>query len=362
MRLEIPTNWDDSLIDIVSEFPVTEMYGNLQETPIGGGRPPAILPKISKDDAVNHIKKVREKGIVFNYLLNSPCLANKEYDPVFKEKIIDHIKWACDIGAQSVTVASPFLLKLVKTHVPQLKVTASIYGFIDTVEKAKYYESLGADEITIDLSSNRKFKFLKEVYDSVKCTLKVLVNQTCLYQCPYSAFHSITSGHESQEWNENRGLANAYCMIKCTLEKLKNPEELIKSRWIRPEDLIIYEELGYDLFKIAGRDMSTEWIRKVTEAYTNRRFDGNLLDLLNAAFITFPGAIGDQFDEIKKPYIDNRKLDGFLETFKQINCENECFECTYCKEISKDVVTVFKKENQEITDVLHDIIEATFIA
>ena len=50
--------------------------------------------------------------------------------------------------------------------------------------------------------------------------------------------------------------------------------------WIRPEDLVHYEALGYDSFKLAGRNLPTEVLITRLKAYAGRRYDGNLLDLV----------------------------------------------------------------------------------
>jgi len=55
---------------------------------------------------------------------------------------------------------------------------------------------------------------------------------------------------------------------------------VIKSAWIRPEDLAVYEAMGYTTFKLLERGIpSAELLRRV-KAYSERRFDGNLAELL----------------------------------------------------------------------------------
>jgi len=55
----------------------------------------------------------------------------------------------------------------------------------------------------------------------------------------------------------------------------------IKGRWIRPEDLYLYEEIGIEMFKISGRAMPTERILMAATAYSSRHYDGKLHDILN---------------------------------------------------------------------------------
>ena len=39
MKISLATNFDDSLIDKVKEYPIYEVYGKLKNDFIGGGRP-----------------------------------------------------------------------------------------------------------------------------------------------------------------------------------------------------------------------------------------------------------------------------------------------------------------------------------
>ena len=60
------------------------------------------------------------------------------------------------------------------------------------------------------------------------------------------------------------------------------------SRWIRPEDLHVYEALGVKEFKIIDRSRSTAWLLRATKAYASRRYDGNLLDILSLEMLGDP--------------------------------------------------------------------------
>lgn len=55
-----------------------------------------------------------------------------------------------------------------------------------------------------------------------------------------------------------KGFYLDYCLIKCTLIRFSNFKEMLKTRWIRPEDLKEYEEIGIDSFKITGRDIGIQ--------------------------------------------------------------------------------------------------------
>ena len=161
--------------------------------------------------------------------------------------------------------------------------------------------------------------------------------------------------------------------------KLRNPVHYIRSEWIRPEDLPLYEEMGYDLFKLAERDIPTEMMMLRVKAYSERHYDGNLLDLIQAygfkgvkenhsyykhglgwllRFILRPSLANPlrmlplkRLAELRgmtrpiegKPpvYIDNRALDGFMERFKTTSCVGvDCEECRWCHEFAAKAITI----------------------
>ena len=39
MRLLVPTNWDNELLEALKGYPVNDIYGAVEENVIGGGRP-----------------------------------------------------------------------------------------------------------------------------------------------------------------------------------------------------------------------------------------------------------------------------------------------------------------------------------
>ena len=106
--------------------------------------------------------------------------------------------------------------------------------------------------------------------------------------------------------------------------KEKRFEEILKSSWIRPEDLELYDDL-FPVVKLATRQHSHP--RIVIGAYAARHFDGNLLELLE------PGFAG-----LFAPYIiDNRR---FPPEWRQTasSCVKNCRQCGKCQDILRQVM------------------------
>ena len=140
-------------------------------------------------------------GIEWNYLLNAPCLGNREFDKGFNNQLYDFLKWLIDIGVSSVTVASPYLLRFVKSHWPTLRVAISKFARITSIQRAIYWQNLGADQITLDIHINRNFLLLDRLRKAIKIDIVLLVNDACIYQCPFEIYHSTIGGHASQDKN-----------------------------------------------------------------------------------------------------------------------------------------------------------------
>lgn len=349
MDLSVSTNWDFELLNKISGYPVYEFLGSMAKTPVGGGRPAIALPAPEFDEAAEYIKEVHQHGIKFNYLLNAQCTGNTEYDKTMHHNILKHVEWLCKIGVDSVTVTIPYLIQIIKKQFPGLKVKVSVIASVNSIQKAKYYEEMGVDEINLDYMSNRDFVFLNEIKKAVQSQFILLVNDLCLYQCPYRFYHYNTISHASQDWCHMNIFYIDYCMINCTLQFLHDPEKLIMARWIRPEDLPVYEELGFTRFKISGRNMSTSWLLRAIKAYAQKQYKGNLFDILAAA------ALKKEPDKNAYCYIDNTKLDGFLEFFKKQDCINKCWNCHYCGNIAEKAVRYNKSKAEYITKNYEDI-------
>lgn len=285
---------------------------------------------------------------------------NMEYDSHYHKEILKYLEWISNIGANSVTVTIPFLIQLIKEQFPKLKIRVSTIAHVNSVNRAKFYEMLGADEITLDVMINRDFKTLEHIQKAVKCKIIVLLTDGCLYQCPFRYYHYNTLGHASQTYQQFERNYIDTCILNCSTIKFSDPTEVIKARWIRPEDLSHYEAIGIDNFKIAGRRMSTEWIARSVKAFSSRRYDGNLIDIIQGFSMSFGGL--EQKDPnmkltetVKKEskaklIIDNTKLDGFIDFFKTQNCLAMCNECNYCDEWAKKAIEVNEEESQRYVE------------
>jgi collagenase-like PrtC family protease len=400
MKLIVPTNWDIKLLEKLEGYPIYALYGSLHKSIVGSGRVSFVLPQVSKNKVKEYVEEVHSRGMKFNYLLNAPCLGNIEYNRKTHQKLLSHIEWINNINIDGVTVTIPYLLEIVKEQFPSLEVSVSTIAGVNSVQRAKFFEELGADKITLEFNINRDFALLKEIRKAVSCELILLTNDPCLYWCPFRQYHYNVGAHTA---TSNDYLH--YCTISCSLIRLSHPEEILKARWIRPEDVSVYEKMGFKYFKISGREHTTEWIANVAKAYSLRRYKGNLLDILSGieskvssrvnipdqkrlvkmkpllkqapnwsikAVVSIlsklpvrsrdlckvlskvpPDMCKDFFDAFftstslyDNLYVDNSALEGFINFFKKHSCIS-CDSCGYCEEWAKKVIKINQKNISE---------------
>ncbi|MEE9279031.1 MAG: U32 family peptidase [Myxococcota bacterium] len=320
MQLIVPASFDEGFLDAIEGLPVGHLYGSLPRDP--SLRAGDWLPEAGAEDLTSYVERARGRGIPFYYALNVACLANREFTAEGQRWLVEQLGWMVDGGLEGVVLGNPYLIAFAKARFPELRVAVSTACGIDSVEKALFFEDRGADLLYLPEYVNRDLRLLREIRRRLGCRLALLANVGCLLQCPIRGYHISVVSHSGD--SHELGTYVDYPLMWCTQEKSRSPAQMLKAPWIRPEDLAIYEELGYDEFKLAGREMDPEWIERVVRAFAARRWDGDLNDLV----------LG--FDHLE-PFgrlpvrIRNRSLDGFADFFKRkFDCRQGCRDCTYC--------------------------------
>jgi len=321
VKLIIPTSFEPEFLEKITAFPVSSVYGSLAEEP--GGRAKKWLPAAGEQDIEEHISQARAQGIGFYYTLNGSCGGNREFMAEGQKWLAERLGWLVDVGAAGVVATNPYVIEMVKQRYPELRVTLSSIVNVNSVDKALFYQDLGVDTIYLPEYLGRDFKLLRALRKKIRCELVLVLNLGCLVHCPLRDYHANFVSHSSDCLD--RGCYIDYSFAKCTQIKSTKPVELMKAPWIRPEDVVVYEELGFTEFKLAGREKGGEWILRAMAAYANRKYDGPLNDLV----IGFGGI--EPFGEFPIS-LDNRRLDGFINFFRKKDCRHGCDHCTHCEE------------------------------
>jgi len=371
MRLTVAANYDPDVVPQLQQYPVTEVYGKFPVDFVGGGRPSYMGTPLSEADLRHYVSLLGKHGIAFNYLLNSSCLGNREWTRRFQKKLTSLLGSLEQWGISSLTVSTPFLLELIKARFPRFHVKVGIYAQVDTVKRAKFWEDLGADAINLEsFSINRDFSRLAAIRRAVRCDLQLIANHPCLPNCPLQYYHQNGIAHSS---DGSKNIFIDYCFLRCSRMRLEDPSLFIKSAWIRPEDLPTYEAMGYGTFKLLERNMPSEDLLKRVKAYSDRRFEGNLAEILlpygfkqpvkrqrfwmlrhfikpwqvslrrGRKILDLIKSQGMLFATADSPIrIDSAAIPvDFLESFQGRDCAmRDCNECRYCERIAEQAVHI----------------------
>ncbi|WP_319508600.1 peptidase U32 family protein [uncultured Methanolobus sp.] len=293
---------------------------------VGTGRTNLSAPGL--EDIAEQTEYAHEKGVKMEIVLNSSCMGGIHLTPEGYNRISWYFKQLNNIGIDSITVAEPYFVEMLAKEY-DMEVVVSVLSFVDSPQKAEFYEQLGADTIVIDPVVNRDFDKLEAIRGVVSTDLKLLVNEGCLYQCPFRYAHFNFFSHANGP-GPKLNVLDDYYYYKCLSLRISDPQQLIKSPWIRPEDLKEYKHIT-DIFKIGGRTHFPNWILNNVQAYANESYDGNLMDLLDC-----PKDLKDLF------YIPNKELDSAISQWKQ--CTKVCNKCGYCKRLAEKIIKVYSTE------------------
>jgi len=321
MKLIVPTTFEQEFLHALSEYPVSSIYGSLSEEP--GGRAKEWLPAAGEEELENHIAHARSLGVGFTYAINAVCSGNREFTADGQRWLAERLGWLEDVGATGVVATNPYIMAMVKERYPELRLSVSTLANVDNVDKALFYEEMGADIIYLPEYINRDLRLLKAMRKRVRCDLVLLVNLACLIHCPLRDYHGSFVSHAAE--SSRNGCYVDYSLAKCNQIKSVSSVEVMKAPWIRPEDLALYERMGFEHFKLAGREKGGEWILRAVAAYSARTYSGKLNDLV----LGLDGI--DPFGEFPI-YLDNTRLDGFLDFFAKKDCRLGCEGCKHCPE------------------------------
>jgi len=358
----IATNFDDELLPRLAEYGVTEIYGSVTGTPGGTGRPESALPDVRFDRAAAHIDRAHSHGLRFVLLLNAACTGNIEFLQSEKRAIRSVIDFAKQVGVEAITVANPLFLEAVRQDAPGVQCKISVHAEADTISRIRWWLERGADIVTLPSRRNRDFAFLRRIGSIFGSSVELLANNLCLAHCPLDRYHGQIVAHASIS---GFGACDI-CLVWCNLEKLRRPYAFLSSPWIRPEDVSVYENIGFRRFKLTDRCKTTVWVSEVARAYSSRRSPDNLMSILNAPH---PEGEDDRVNKsaaawcMPRVSIRTEALGGFLEPFLTNQCDGDCQpdRCTHCKDYADAALDFDRTEVEEANQHLKRLCDSAIL-
>jgi collagenase-like PrtC family protease len=313
---------------------ITEIYLSGPQEYSASGR---IMDMLDIDNFLSTVKRIHSKGLKVNLVMNPTCEGDEWYSPLTLKKTIDYLNIVHkEYGIESVTIANPIYIEIIRKHFSEIEICASVLGDIDCVQRALIYSDMGADIITPDASINRNLPVLLEIKKVTKKKLRIMVNEGCLYKCPFRKFHFNYVSHISKK----AGMDFVFVPY-CNRIIEKDASQILKSDWIRPEDMRKYSNIT-NYFKIVGRDLPNSKVLRSVKAYMQESWDGDLMDIVASSLGAFALKHGI--------YLDNKKL-GEVGFFNKVSaCGQNCYSCNYCEEMVKELVKTGKFNAEKMAD------------
>jgi len=323
----------DSYHQLHAAYPgarVKETYGNIT---IGNcfesGRSVNLLPAVDLRQLEDYIRYSHERGIDFNYTINTSTMNNREFTPEGMGEARGFLHMLYDAGVRILTIAMPSLIELAVDGPWDFSVVGSTISQVRNAQQAVAFRDLGVTRIVLDEALNRHFGELKRITRSFDGEVEVIANVVCYKNCIYRPFHYNQMSGDSIRLSSRASFQ--YYSHRCLLQRFQRLANLLRLSWIRPEDIHHYEALGIRYFKLQGRQavVHGDPVRAV-ECYFKESFDGDLMELL------------DMFEPTSnfRVAMDNRSLDGFIAPFvrRENFCKNDCAVCGYCEKFSETCI------------------------
>ena len=288
---------------------------------------PEFTPEL-RERMVSDLRWARGCGIELDTLFNCNCYGENAISQTLSSFVDDVLSQMDDAGLypDTVTTTSPFIATVLRRNHPAIKIRLSvnmrIHGTAGFEPVMDLFDSFYASR-----ECHRRLEWLENLSKWALSHGKVLgvqANSGCLRQCAFQQFHDNLHGHNriaQSAQGEKLGFTPFLC--KTNYER-GNHEDFLRSTWLRPDDLPLYEE-HVQIVKLATRRHPNP--ARVVAAYADYSYDGNLADLMDACH-TFPKSF------------DNRSFTRCAALWEQVrDCRNadNCLHCGACSHLMKEV-------------------------
>jgi len=288
-------------------------------------------------DTARWVDLLGHLNIARKYLLmNSRAHAHSAYfETDALKRVVSSLASMIDAGAvQGIVFNDAYYLQAISDAGPdvaaQLQAVPSINHMLDSFDRiASLMEFIASTRfalpgtVILDRSLNRRMDALAEVstrcreqYPGIK--IELLANEGCLSHCPFKLTHDchislVNMGQVLDTHVVNRQLG-------CLRTLQRNPAQLFKSPFIRPEDIGAYEPF-VDVLKICGRTLGAPFLMRAMDAYLKGSFSGNLIELLDAMEPV------TQWLHVANESLPN----DFLRQLSR--CSRDCRSCRTCEDL-----------------------------
>lgn len=219
-------------------------------------------------NSLEDIEKLVKFAHIFNvsiYVVINTILNNKELD-----NAIDLVKNLYNIGVDAIIVQDMGLLKAaIDGKLPPIEIHASTQCNTRTLEKAKFFDSLGFARVILarELSIDK----IAEICQNTSCDIETFIHGALCVSYSGQCYLSFANGGRSA----NRGECAQPCRKKYSLVD-ESGKVLLKDKYLlslkdfnASENIEKLINCGVKSFKIEGRLKDISYVRNVTAYYNN---------------------------------------------------------------------------------------------
>lgn len=369
MKFIIDGDYDESLLTQIKkeDLPVSHIIIHVPRNPLGNGS--VLLPKEQPtlEEFEVYTKKVQEYGFIPIAGLDSTCQGNLEAHIEQYQAIISMFQNLIDNNYTHFLVSSPNNVGLINEQFPSMKIYLSYAQYVTSLNRARTFFDIGADVITLHPDIIRDFYALENfcklgssLGTSNTRDFLLPLNLGCNWGCIQWYQHHNLQSHRTmnssilpnQEKISDVKDEYDYPLLYCWKQRLERPMNLLKSGWISPSNIEMYEELGYNKFLLFTNGFSTEKIIKILKSYNEKTLGMNFEEILN-----FPHPYGDFWPEekVKENLItlEPKMIEEFCNNFpyyKYYPFENEINE--YCTNFIQNIESNTESDNAELLSLI----------
>jgi len=289
---------------------------HIRDSVFGSGRlRQAAEKEIPFEQLGQDFRKAKSLGIRTSFLFNPACTGNNEFSARGIDEISDIAQFINKNKVDYLTLGQPFLTPVFRKLCPEVGIKITSHYNCDNIGKFEFLlEHLKADVVIVSQFANKNFRLLREVVDRWSPDrLEIMCTVRCVMGCPYRTWHSLYYAHGNSIEDEEM----APRFLPCHYDQISNLNILMSAMFVRREDLIYYQDLGINTFKIGERQYSTEKNIECAAYYVGAE---------KPEFV--PQIFYGNTPLIEK--IDLKAMDGFYEKFHREECDGTKFNCREC--------------------------------
>ena len=233
---------------------------------------------------------------------------------------------------EGVIVSDHALACIIHDSLPWVDVQTSCNTYQFNLNSYRWWnESAGVTTFNPPREILRTPQLLKQV-KKLGFKIKCIVNEACLYGCPQNINHACYIANSIES-----GYGPPRCYF-CERPQWKY-RDIFKTNFILPRHLAKFDQY-VDVYKIAGRSLSTQSLDVIFDAYINERNDVELQDIISSRYRRHFKQLG-----IHIPV-------GVIPD-KLLTCQ--CAQCDSCDECEKIIAQCIKNSNVDIQKLTHQI-------